>query len=211
MKKKNSRFIGTILAISMIFTLIAPAHATETLEDEQLSEFAGASVICEVISTSDDGDPISYIIEVPIPEDATKSEEDALVRAAVLPQARYPFDTLYSGKLATYIVSGFNLTVAECAITKSDYATFIILFEGLSPFSSTGAGDLSVTVTSSKTGTTSNTMTTSVSTADVHVYMTNGINGVMLPSGSTMTVTATTTYGAYSYTNCEVWATLQAY
>lgn len=210
MKKKNSRFIGILLTMCLAVTMIAPAYATETSGETQLSEFAGESMTCEVISESETGELSSQIIEVPIPEDATKDEEAALVRAALLPNTRYPFYTLYSGKMVNTIVTGFNFTVAQCVIPESNYATFVILFYGLSPVSA-GGGDLSVTVSSSTAGSSSYTMETEVSKTDITVYMTNGLNGVLLQENSTMSVTATTDVGGYDYDNCEVWATTQYY
>lgn len=76
----KKRLVSIFLALAMCMGLAVPAFAAET---EPLSEYGGQTIPVQVVEETEDG-LTSRVIEVAIPDGATKAEEDVLVRSAAL-------------------------------------------------------------------------------------------------------------------------------
>lgn len=75
---KLRKMLSVLCAAALLISALPAASAVEA---EPLSEYAGKTLPVQVVEDTDNG-LVSRIVEVAIPEGATKAEEDALVYAA---------------------------------------------------------------------------------------------------------------------------------
>lgn len=78
--KKSKKLVSALCAMAMLVSALPAASAAEA---EPVSEFAGKILPVQVVEETETG-MTSRIVEVAIPEGATKAEEDALVYSTVL-------------------------------------------------------------------------------------------------------------------------------
>lgn len=79
----KKRFLTALLSLSMVLGLSAPALAVEVENaPAEQSVFGGQTITCQVVDVTTDGITTSAV-DVVIPRGTTKSQEDALVYAAI--------------------------------------------------------------------------------------------------------------------------------
>lgn len=78
---KKARLISAFTAATVMLSMVPFVYATEGVPDEQ-SAFEGQTITCQVVDVTTDGLTTSAV-DVAIPRGATKSQEDALVYAAI--------------------------------------------------------------------------------------------------------------------------------
>lgn len=84
---KTKKFVSVLCACAMLLSALPFASAAEPL-----SEFAGQTLPVQVVEETENGLD-SRMIQVAIPEGATRAEEDALVYDAVFGSTATPFST----------------------------------------------------------------------------------------------------------------------
>lgn len=212
MKKK---MMSMCLALSLVFALAIPAGAAEVEQKEStdataISHYAGTTVQCQIVKCSDDGEPVSSIVDVTIPQGATVAEQNRLVQAAVLEDAGVPQTRaargvmdLISTEKNLRVASNMYTQVGAATIPAPDYITLAIQFENYGNF---GAKNLTVVVKGGKNPNRSHSMTAELANGpSIIVAMYNGMDNVFMTEGSNITVTAKTDTGYMTVQTCNVW------
>lgn len=101
---KTKKFVSVLCACAMLLSALPFASAAEPL-----SEFAGQTISVQVSEVAETGVD-SRVIQVAIPEGATKAEEDAIVYAAALGQEAM-IAPLSSGYAPRVISTKTNFTI----------------------------------------------------------------------------------------------------
>ncbi|MCI5498845.1 MAG: hypothetical protein MR419_04895 [Clostridiales bacterium] len=209
------KMMSLILALSLVFALSIPAVAAEKDQQESadataVSHFAGTTVPCQIVKCSDEGEPVTSIVDVTIPEGATVAEQNRLVQAAVLEDAgvsqadaaRGVMD-LISTEKNLRVVSNMYTQVGAATIPAPDYITLAIQFENYGNY---GGKNLTVVVKGGKNPSRSHSMTTQLANGpSIIVSMYNGMDNVFLTEGSNITVSAKTDAGYMTVQTCNVW------
>lgn len=153
--KKYKRLLSLVCAVCMALSLVIPASAADVSEGATLSEFAGTTITCQVVhGTFSGGTDRVYTIDVPIPANATKDEQDALVRNAAYastnvaaPRFNWAGQDLISSK--SYIAIPHSTSEkggigVGGGLLLKDYSTLYVQFDGVSPVN--GASVLNIRV-----------------------------------------------------------------
>lgn len=136
---KLKQFLGTLCAMCMLISAVA----VPSMAAEERSTYAGATKPCQiVVATMDKGTEAIYNINVPIPMNATKSDEMRLVREAATATVnatkfRVQGEDLLSTSGAWTLPGNSNpiLYVGGGTLQKT-YATLYIQFENVRPIGS---------------------------------------------------------------------------
>lgn len=211
MKKKISMALAILFALS----LSIPAAGAVDLDRVMLSENAGSTVKCQLVQFDDYGQTGSRIIDVAIPSDATKAQEDAIIQNAIQQEAisttsaaRNIMDEICVREDVS-LNSILYANVGSGIIPGPDYIMLLVVF---SNYLNVGANNLSVVVTGGRYPSNSYTMTASIadsSLTNIIAYMYTGSGNVFLTNGSSVSVKARTDSGALNADTCTIYVSQQ--
>lgn len=223
---KIRRFAATLFAFSMIAAFAVPAGAVDLSEPvvdnpDALSEVAGQTVPCKFVKYSDVGDPVVSIVDMYVPEDATKADEDMIFQMTIAQEAGIaPIDVLST---QSSVVTPRNIldTVSERnnlslrttytyagggTIPATDNIMLIVSFQN--PLS-TGATTITANVTGGKYPSNSYTMSTDIKGTSPLVFMYTGDGGVFLENNSSVSVKAKCNAATVKVEKCYVYVSSQ--
>lgn len=201
--KTSKRVLAVFSAACIAASMSVPAFAADA---EPLSEYAGETVVCQVVLDSGE----SYMVDVPIAADATEEEERALCDAAVFASAGEsrsmragPFIELsYKEDLHDFngIMSAGETYVGGGTFEET-YLTLTVVFDNMS--SVNGASKVAVRLVNDSTGR-EKTKTIQLSTPSHFTYFLYKNDGVSFAKGETVSVYARADRGMAEADSCTV-------
>lgn len=138
---KLKKRISALCAVAMLLSVFASAGAVSPAAAEPLSENAGTYVTYQVIQADPSSDTVeTRIAEVFIPADATRAEEEAIVRATAFGSSAAstfsttdgPFIELSYMTDIPYMMDYFEVNVGGGTLDAT-YPTLTVNFENLYP------------------------------------------------------------------------------
>ena len=220
---KFSRFLSAACAACLTVAMAVPAGAANVTpidaEEVQLSEYAGSTMKCQVVVGAADGngEDTSYIVDIAVPEGATKAQADQLVMSAVQPAAKASarigevFDTIITNDNLPTIVAPTFWNIGTGTF-EMKYETLVVMF--YDPIFSTGTSELIAQVTNTTTGVKATQSGRTDIPLSAYVYIIpsrDGGNNITFKNGESVNVKASVDAGYMEASSCEVWATVTEY
>lgn len=215
-----------ICAGCMVLTLVGTANAAEPTSKNAISTFAGKIMKVQVVNATFDGvTKDTYIVDVPIPANATKTTQQNLVQSAV-GQAQSSraadsavsliansslFETISTDDDIS-LVSLTYMSVGGGTLTK-EYKSLLVYFDG--PFTTmNGANTLLVRVNNSYHPTLDYDLSVSVNQNSIDAYVcyisgtTYPNDAIFMENGATLSVYAKPDAGGLWCESCTVSASI---
>ncbi|MPM14481.1 hypothetical protein SDC9_60844 [bioreactor metagenome] len=214
---KLNKFLSMACAVCLTLSSTIPGYAVKLPDSAsgKLSNYAGSTVKCNiVVGDMSGGKDTTYVVDVAIPDGATKEQESQLIREAAFAvngtttRATRAVMDLISEEQGLTVVASKASSVGGGTLTDN-YILLAIAFGNVSSINN--ASSLSVTVTSDSSSGRSHTMIQDIYPEgdDFLVYMYTGYSNVFFVNGDTIDVTAKPNTGAAAIGSCQVWASTQ--